>query len=77
MDQFLPSFVLLIVGMTTVFVFLTLLMYVVGWTSPYFAKFTNIIPDPVPPAPKKKAAAKGANPKVALAIAAAAKAAGK
>lgn len=77
MDPLLQSsLVLMLVGISTVFAFLILLKFVIQLSSPFVQKLSFMMPDPVPPAPKKPAAMKS-DAEIALAIAAALRAAGK
>ena len=77
MDPLLQSsLVLMLVGISTVFAFLILLKFVIQLSSPFVQKLSFMMPAPVPPAPKKPAATKS-DAEIALAIAAALRAAGK
>ena len=71
--------ILMVTGMTAVFIFLILLVFIVKGFEFIAPKIAFILPDPEPPKPKAKPVAAPAadNAAIALAIAAAAKKAGK
>lgn len=80
MGIFNQGLILMVTGMVSVFIFLTILIFVVKtfeWIAP---KIAHILPDPAPKqvaAPKKAVASAGMDPAVAVAIAVAMKRAGR
>ena len=62
--------VLMVVGMLTVFAFLTLLVFAMGASAAFFSKFAHLFPDPEPTGaskPKKHVSSNDADIAVAIA----------
>ena len=69
----LQGFILMLTGMASVYIFLTLLIYIMKGAAKVVPKLAFMLPDPEPAKPKAPAPKKDAGAEVALAIAAAVK----
>lgn len=67
----IQGLILMLVGMSTVFVFLLLLISVMNVSSKFVPKLAFMLPDPEPPAPKRNSAKANDGAATAVAIAAA------